>query len=143
MSQIAEPYNRRKAIRHLEKKRIVIFAAGTGNPFFTTDTAASLRASEMKCDFLLKATKVDGVYDDDPYENSNAKMYETKSYEDAVYCNIPASEYVEHIEGRFFLIEDFIKNPQNYKSRIKKYLNTTGCGRCLWFRGGHRVEPSP
>ena len=66
MSQIAEPYIRRKAIRHLEKNRIVIFAAGTGNPFFTTDTAASLRASEMNCSMIIKATKVDGIYDKDP-----------------------------------------------------------------------------
>jgi uridylate kinase len=72
MSQIAEPYIRRKAVRHLEKNRIVIFAAGTGNPFFSTDTAASLRASEMNCSLIIKATKVDGIYDEDPIKNIKA-----------------------------------------------------------------------
>ena len=75
MSQIAEPYIRRKAVRHLEKNRIVIFAAGTGNPFFSTDTAASLRASEMNCSLIIKATKVDGIYEEDPVKNINAKHF--------------------------------------------------------------------
>ena len=79
MSQIAEPYIRRKAIRHLEKNRIVIFAAGTGNPFFTTDTAAALRASEMNCSMIIKATKVNGIYDKDPLINKNAKFYKNIS----------------------------------------------------------------
>ena len=73
MSQIAEPYIRRKAIRHLEKNRIVIFAAGTGNPYFTTDTAAALRASEMICSVIVKGTKVDGSYDKDPKKYIDAK----------------------------------------------------------------------
>ena len=80
MSQIAEPYIRRKAIRHLEKNRIVIFAAGTGNPFFSTDTAASLMASEMNCSLIIKATKVDGIYDKDPVKFKDAKFYEKVSY---------------------------------------------------------------
>ena len=80
MSQIAEPYIRRKAIRHLEKNRIVIFAAGTGNPFFSTDTAAALRASEMNCSIIIKATKVDGIYDKDPVKFEDAKFYEKISY---------------------------------------------------------------
>ena len=80
MSQIAEPYIRRKAIRHLEKNRIVIFAAGTGNPFFSTDTAAALRASEMNCSMIIKATKVDGIYDKDPIKFEDAKFYEKISY---------------------------------------------------------------
>ena len=80
MSQIAEPYIRRKAIRHLEKKRIVIFAAGTGNPFFSTDTAAALKASEMNCSIIIKATKVDGIYDKDPVKFKNAKFYKKISY---------------------------------------------------------------
>jgi len=84
MSQIAEPYIRRKAIRHLEKKRIVIFAAGTGNPFFSTDTAASLRASEMNCSLIVKATKVDGIYDSDPIINKEAKFYKNISYADVL-----------------------------------------------------------
>ena len=80
ISAVCEPYIRRRAVRHMEKKRIVIFAAGTGNPFFTTDTAAALRATEMGCDAILKATKVDGVYDTDPEQNKNAKRYDALSY---------------------------------------------------------------
>ncbi|MCH6569243.1 MAG: UMP kinase [Acidobacteria bacterium] len=74
MSEVAEPFIRRRAIRHLEKKRVVILAAGTGNPYFSTDTAAVLRAMEIKAEVILKATKVDGVYDSDPSENKNAKL---------------------------------------------------------------------
>ena len=84
ISAVCESYIRRKAIRHLEKNRIVIFAAGPGNPFFTTDTAAALRASEMNCDLLLKGTKVDGVYDSDPKINANAKRYNELSYMDVI-----------------------------------------------------------
>jgi uridylate kinase len=80
MSTVAEPYIRRRAVRHMEKGRVVIFAAGTGNPYFTTDTAAALRASEMGCDVLLKGTKVDGVYDSDPAKNPDAKRYDTLGY---------------------------------------------------------------
>jgi uridylate kinase len=80
MQAICEPYIRRRAIRHLEKGRVVIFGAGTGNPFFTTDTAAALRASEMGCDALLKATKVDGVYDADPNRVANAQRFERLGY---------------------------------------------------------------
>jgi uridylate kinase len=80
MQEVCEPYIRRRALRHLEKKRVVIFAAGTGNPFFTTDTAAALRASEMGCDALLKATKVDGVYDADPNRVEGARRFERLDY---------------------------------------------------------------
>lgn len=80
MSSVCEPYIRRRAIRHMEKKRVVIFAAGTGNPFFTTDTAAALRASEMGCDAILKATKVDGVYSADPVKVKDAERYDRLSY---------------------------------------------------------------
>ena len=80
MSSVCEPYIRRRAVRHMEKGRVVIFAAGTGNPFFTTDTAAALRASEMGCDLLLKGTKVDGVYDSDPVKNPAALRYERLAY---------------------------------------------------------------
>ena len=82
MATVAEPYIRRRAVRHMEKGRVVIFGAGTGNPFFTTDTAAALRASEMSCDLLLKATKVDGVYDSDPAKNNDAKRFDKLSYMD-------------------------------------------------------------
>ncbi|MGF1610848.1 MAG: UMP kinase [Kiloniellales bacterium] len=80
MATVAEPYIRRRAIRHMEKGRVVIFGAGTGNPFFTTDTAAALRASEMGCEALLKGTKVDGVYDADPVGNPKAKRYKQLTY---------------------------------------------------------------
>jgi len=80
MASVCEPYIRRRAERHMEKGRVVIFAAGTGNPFFTTDTAAALRASEMKCDALLKGTKVDGVYTADPKKDKSAQRYERLSY---------------------------------------------------------------
>lgn len=80
MHQLVEPYIRRRAIRHLEKNRVVIFAAGTGNPFFTTDTAAALRAVEIHADVILKATKVDGVYDKDPKKFNDAKRFEKISF---------------------------------------------------------------
>lgn len=84
MTTVCEPYIRRRASRHMERGRIVIFAAGTGNPFFTTDTAAALRAAEMGCDALLKGTKVDGVYDKDPVTNDDAVRYDTLSYLDVI-----------------------------------------------------------
>ena len=84
MATVCEPYIRRRAVRHLEKGRVVIFAAGTGNPFFTTDTAAALRASEMGCDALLKGTKVDGVYDADPATNADAKRFERLSFHEVL-----------------------------------------------------------
>lgn len=82
--EVCEDYLRRRAIRHLEKGRVVIFAAGTGNPFFTTDSAASLRAVEIGADLMLKATQVDGVYDDDPRKNPNAVKYSTLSYDEVI-----------------------------------------------------------
>lgn len=88
MSTICEPYIRRKAMRHMEKGRVVIFAAGTGNPYFTTDTAAALRASEMNCNAMLKGTKVDGVYTDDPQKNKDAQRYDSISYMDVLTKNL-------------------------------------------------------
>jgi uridylate kinase len=84
MNNVCEPYLKRRAARHLEKKRIVIFAAGTGNPFFTTDTAAVLRAVEMNCDVILKGTQVDGVYSADPKLDKNATRYEKLKYIDVI-----------------------------------------------------------
>ena len=84
MSQVAEPFIRRRAVRHLEKGRVVIFGGGTGNPYFSTDTAAALRANEIGAEVVLKATKVDGVYDSDPKKNSRAKRYAQISYSDAL-----------------------------------------------------------
>ena len=86
--EVAEPYIRRRAMRHLEKGRVVIFAAGTGNPYFTTDTAASLRAMEVHADVLLKATKVDGVYDKDPRKHPDAKRYAKLSYIEVLQQNL-------------------------------------------------------
>ena len=88
LPQIAEPYIRRRAIRHLEKGRIVISAGGTGNPFFTTDTAAALRAVELDCDVILKATKVEGVYTADPEKDKKATLYKTLSYTEAIEKNL-------------------------------------------------------
>jgi uridylate kinase len=88
MHEVAEPFIVRKAIRHLQKGRVVIFAGGTGNPYFTTDTAATLRASEVNANILIKATKVDGVYDKDPFKFKNAVKLKTLSYDDALGDNI-------------------------------------------------------
>ncbi|HEY8355342.1 MAG TPA: UMP kinase [Methylophilaceae bacterium] len=88
IEQVAEPYIRGKAIRYLEEGRIVIFGAGTGNPFFTTDTAAALRGMEMNVDIVLKATKVDGVYTDDPKTNPEAMRYKTLSFDEAIIKNL-------------------------------------------------------
>ncbi len=132
MATVCEPYIRRRAERHMEKGRVVIFAGGTGNPFFTTDTAAALRASEMGCDALMKGTKVDGVYSADPEKDPNAQRYERLSYHDVLAKdlkvmdasavalarenNIPilvfsiqnAGAFAEHIEGKgkFTLISE-------------------------------------
>jgi uridylate kinase len=88
MQQLAEPYIRRRAMRHLEKGRVVIFAAGTGNPYFTTDTAASLRAMEIHAEVILKATKVDGIYSDDPVKNPTATRFKSLSYLDVLKKNL-------------------------------------------------------
>jgi uridylate kinase len=82
--QVAEPFIRRRAIRHLEKKRVVVFAAGTGNPYFSTDTAAALRAMEIKAEIILKGTKVDGIYDKDPVKNPDARRFDSLTYMDVL-----------------------------------------------------------
>ena len=84
MDQVCEPYIRRRAVRHLEKDRVCIFAAGTGNPYFTTDTAATLRATEMGCEAILKGTKVDGIYDKDPVQHADAKKYNAVSFDEVL-----------------------------------------------------------
>lgn len=88
VQNVAENYIRRRAMRHLEKERVVIFAAGTGNPYFTTDTTAALRAVDIRCDLLIKATKVDGVYDADPHKNSQARRLKEISYKEAIQQNL-------------------------------------------------------
>jgi uridylate kinase len=88
MEQMAEPFIRRRAVRHLEKGRVVIFGAGTGNPYFTTDTAASLRAIEIEADVIIKGTRVDGIYDSDPEKNPNAEFFSRISYLDVIRKNL-------------------------------------------------------
>lgn len=88
MDQICEPYIRRRAVRHLEKGRVCIFAAGTGNPYFTTDTAAALRATEMGCEAIFKGTQVDGIYDKDPKKHDDAVRYETVSFDEVLQKNL-------------------------------------------------------
>ena len=117
MTTVCEPYIRRRAVRHMEKGRVVIFAAGTGNPYFTTDTAAALRAAEMECDALLKATQVDGVYDRDPNKHDDAVRYQQLSFQKVLTDdlrvmdasaialmrdnNIPIIVFSIHEEGEF------------------------------------------
>ena len=88
MDQVCEPYIRRRAVRHLEKGRVCVFAAGTGNPYFTTDTAATLRANEMSCEAIFKGTQVDGVYDKDPLKNDDAVRFDTVSYDEVLQRNL-------------------------------------------------------
>lgn len=88
MDQVCEPYIRRRAVRHLEKNRVCIFAAGTGNPYFTTDTAATLRANEMSCEAIFKGTQVDGIYDKDPKKNTDAIRYDNVSYDEVLQKNL-------------------------------------------------------
>jgi uridylate kinase len=93
VSAICEPFIRRRAIRHLEQGRVTILAGGTGNPFFSTDTCAALRASELDADVLIKATKVDGVYDDDPIKNPKAKLFDKLSYQDVLSKNLKVMDH--------------------------------------------------
>ncbi len=126
VSQIAEPYIRRKAIRHLEKKRIVIFGAGTGNPFFTTDTASALRATEMNCDAIFKATKVDGVYDKDPLNFKNAKLIKKIKYNDVLNKNIKimdATSITLAKESNIPIIVTSLKKKNALIEAIKGYGN--------------------
>jgi len=92
MPEVAEPYIRRRAIRHLEKERVVIFAAGTGSPYFSTDTAAALRAAEIEAEIILRGTKVDGIYDSDPMKNPQAKLYKSLKYIDVLKLGLKAMD---------------------------------------------------
>ncbi|HZS83710.1 MAG TPA: UMP kinase [Stellaceae bacterium] len=117
MQAVCEPYIRRRAMRHMEKGRVVIFAAGTGNPFFTTDTAAALRASEMGCDALLKATKVDGVYSADPKKVADARRYDRLSYLDVLSRDLQvmdASAISLARENRIPILVFSIHNPGGF-----------------------------
>ncbi len=122
MRQIAEPYIRRKAIRHLEKGRIVIFAAGTGSPFFTTDTTGALRAAEIKAEVLLKATKVNGIYDKDPVENPDAKLLPDVSYLEAINKDLKVMDHTALtlcMENKLPIIVFNIKERGNLKKIVQ------------------------
>lgn len=116
MQQLAEPYIRNKAVRHLEKGRVVVFGCGTGSPFFSTDTAASLRAAEINADVILKATMVDGVYDKDPRQNNDAKRYDSLSYADVLSRNLAVMDSTAASmckDNHIPLLVFSISNPQN------------------------------
>ena len=133
MTTICEPYIRRRAIRHLEKKRVVIFAAGTGNPFFTTDTAAALRATEMGCNALLKGTQVDGVYSADPKLVPDAKRYETLTYMDVLANDLKvmdASAISLARENRIPILVFSIHQPGSFAAVL------SGAGRCTIIAEG-------
>ncbi|HPF79186.1 MAG TPA: UMP kinase [Alphaproteobacteria bacterium] len=125
MSAICEPYIRRKAMRHMEKGRVVIFAAGTGNPYFTTDTAAALRASEMNCDALLKGTKVDGIYSADPQKDSSAERFDHLTYMDVLTRDLKVMDATAVSLARENNIPIVVFNVRE-KGNLAKTLNGTG-----------------
>jgi uridylate kinase len=121
MKEIAEPYIRRRAIRHLEKGRVVIFGAGTGNPFFTTDTAAALRAAEINADVLLKATKVDGIYTADPVKDKNARKLDKLSYKDVITNGIKVMDSAAVslcMENNIPIVVFDVRKPGNLKKVV-------------------------
>ena len=121
MQQIAEPYIRTRAVRHLEKGRVVVFGCGTGNPFFSTDTAASLRAAEIDADIILKATMVDGVYDSDPKKNPNAVKYDTLSFMDVLNQNLQVMDSTAATmckDNNIPILVFSIDQPENIKKAI-------------------------
>lgn len=122
MDQICEPYIRRRAVRHLEKNRVCIFTAGTGNPYFTTDTAAALRASEMACDAVFMGKQVDGIYDSDPKTHSKAKRYENISYNKVLQSNLKvmdASAIALMRDNKMPLIVFSLDEPGGFKGILK------------------------
>ena len=121
MQQIAEPYIRNRAVRHLEKGRVVVFGCGSGNPFFSTDTAASLRAAEIDADIILKATMVDGVYDSDPKKNPNAVKYDTLSFMDVLNQNLQVMDSTAATmckDNNIPILVFSIDQPENIKKAI-------------------------
>lgn len=117
MEQVAEPYIRRKALRHLEKGRVVIFGAGTGNPYFTTDTAGSLRAIEMKTDVILKGTRVDGIYTADPEKDPTATRYENLTYDECIQKNLKVMDMTAFtlcMENKMPIIVFDMNQPGNF-----------------------------
>ncbi len=121
MQQVAEPYIRNRAIRHLQKGRIVVFGCGTGNPFFSTDTAAALRAAEIEADIILKATMVDGVYDSDPKKNPNAKKYDKVSFHDVLNLDLAVMDSAAAAickDNNIPIIVFSLENPDNIVSAV-------------------------
>ncbi|MCC6752973.1 MAG: UMP kinase [Saprospiraceae bacterium] len=122
MRQIAEPYIRRRAIRHLEKGRVIIFAAGTGNPYFTTDSAAALRASELSVDVILKATRVDGIYDKDPLKYPDATRFETLSFDEVISRRLKVMDMTAFTmckENHMPIIVFDVNDPSNFERIIR------------------------
>lgn len=122
MEQVAEPYIRRKAMRHLEKNRVVIFGAGTGNPYFTTDTAGSLRAIEMKAEVILKGTRVDGIYTADPEKDPTATKYDTISYHECISRNLKVMDMTAFtlcMENKLPIIVFDMNKPGNLLSVVE------------------------
>ena len=122
MKEIAEPFIKRRAVRHLEKGRVVIFGAGTGNPYFTTDTAAALRATEIECDVILKGTRVDGIYDSDPEKNPKANKFDTIKFSEALKRKLNVMDLTD-----FTLCQEnhlpIIVFDANKKGNLKKILS--------------------
>lgn len=132
MEQICEPFIRRRAVRHLEKQRVVIFGAGTGNPYFTTDTAASLRAIEIEADVILKGTRVDGIYDSDPEKNKNAKRYDTISFSEVYEKGLQVMDMTAFTlcnENKLPIIVFDMNKPGN----LKKVLSEDKVGTLVTF----------
>ncbi|MFH0911682.1 MAG: UMP kinase [Planctomycetota bacterium] len=124
--EVCEPFIRRRAIRHMEKRRVVILAGGTGNPFFTTDTAAALRASELQCEVLLKATKVDGVYSSDPRKDPSARRYERITFEECLRKNLRVMDQTAFSlcrENRLPIIVFSIQEPGNILRAVQGEAN--------------------
>ena len=117
--QVCEPYMYRKALNHLEKGRVIIFAAGTGNPYFTTDTGAALRASEMQCSALLKSTQVDGVYDKDPRQNPDAKRFDVISYNEVIEKRLAIMDIAAVVLAKESKVPIIVFNQQEENSLIK------------------------
>lgn len=128
MKAVAEPYIRRRAIRHLEKRRVVIFAGGTGNPYFTTDTTAALRAAEIGAEIILKATKVDGIYDDDPMHNPEAVKFSQLTYNDVLHRNLKvmdATAITLCMENQLPIVVFDFKQPGNLRAILEgKHIGT-------------------
>lgn len=121
MQQVAEPYIRNRAVRHLEKGRVVVFGCGTGNPFFSTDTAAALRAAEVEADIILKATMVDGVYDSDPKKNPDAKKFKTLTFQEVLNQNLGVMDSTAAAickDNNIPIIVFSLDNPQNIVSAV-------------------------